>query len=109
MSMVYDPVTREFRPRETRGVKPLAAGGTVATPPATTGAGEPRSRRRQNVRHLRRRRELLFWLLVTTVAGALIWCTLLIAKSLRPRYPEAERPIIDRFWPKAGDSVGTKK
>ena len=103
MSMVYDPVTREFRPRETRGVKPTAGRGELAISQAATESGTHRSRRWQGVRRLRRRREMLFWLLVVTIAGALIWCTLLISKSMQPRYPLPEKPIIDRFWSKAND------
>jgi hypothetical protein len=103
MSMVYDPVTREFRPREARGVKPVTGSGDLASPQTETEGGGHRPRRWQGVRRLRRQREMLFWLLVVIIAGALVWCTLLISKSMQPRYPLPEKPIIDRFWSKAND------
>lgn len=103
MSMVYDPVRREFRPREARGVKPVTGSGGLAIPPAETEGGGHRFRSWQGVRRLRRQREILFWLLVVAIAGALVWCTLLIGKGMQPRYPLPEKPIIDRFWSKVSD------
>ncbi|TAN37486.1 MAG: hypothetical protein EPN23_05720 [Verrucomicrobia bacterium] len=92
--MVYDPVTREFRPQEALGVKPPAGQGLAAAP-ISAGAVFHRSRRRQGVL---RRREILFWFLMMIVVTALVWSTLLIAKELGSRFTAPEKSIIDRVW-----------
>lgn len=98
MSMVYDPVTREFRPRETRGIKPLSGSDAAVIPQTAIKGGGHHSRRWQSIRRQRRRREMLFWFLVVTIAGALVWCTMLVGRSWASRYPVLEKPLVDRFW-----------
>jgi hypothetical protein len=87
MSMVYDPVTREFRPRETRGEKPpaveLSASPEVPARPPAAEREKHRERRRRSVLNHRRFRELLIWSLFVLVSGALIWGTVWAWSRLR--------------------------
>jgi len=99
MSMVYDPVTREFRPRDARSLKPVAERGDLASSKAEPeSGGAHRFRRGQSVRRQRRRREVLFWVLMMVITAILVLSTMLIAKRLRPQYSLPERSLIDRNW-----------
>lgn len=83
MSMVYNPVTREFKPREARGEKPNPADATpvrVASeeaPPPLFAAKSRRMHGRGHQRHHRRHRESFFYFLVVLAIGlflgAAVW------------------------------------
>jgi len=79
MSMLYDPVTREFRPRETKSPTDQPTGGAAA--PMGHEAVARRSRRWLSVRRRHRQRELLFWIFLFIISGSLIWCTILLASK----------------------------
>jgi hypothetical protein len=80
MSILYDPVTREFKARESRGPKPQLPPGApeppeVSLPPKLPSeVGRQRQQRRYvNARRRHRNRELVTWLLFVVLAGAAIW------------------------------------
>lgn len=109
MSMVYDPITREFRPRESRAEKPAPADLPAATnstapaapiPPRPISAEDaPRLRRRVNMRRRRRRREIFFYTLFILGAGVLIWATVWAwSHSRRSSMPEHDQSPVSRFW-----------
>jgi hypothetical protein len=102
MSMVYDPVTREFRPRESRAEKPKPVDLALLSSEPLRPAGpefEPRRPRRRFRIHLHRRhRELLAFCLYVLMFGVLIWTTVWVWGQWRhssPPKPE-QPPIIFR-------------
>ncbi len=104
MSMVYDPVSREFRPRETRGEKPSPVDLTqlpVDEPvrkPSVEGE-PPRARRRTSMRHRRRLREMIFYVLFVLLSGGLIWATVWAwSLSRHHSVPSQDRSPVSRFW-----------
>jgi hypothetical protein len=100
MSMVYDPVTREFRPRESRAEKPSPADRSLqATEPLRPPGPEFEPRRPRRRFHLQRRhRELLAFCLYVLMFGVLIWTTVWVWGQWRhgsPPKPE-QSPMIFR-------------
>ena len=100
MSMLYDPVTRQFRPRDLQVKLPKRADGDrpAVTPPSAEALAR-RSRRWQSIRHRYRRREMAFWLLTLLVVAVFIVCTLLIFQRMHPRTGlniDSDKSIIDR-------------
>lgn len=104
MSMVYDPVTREFKPRESRAPKPQPVEGpaTEGTPvirlPSEEGV-KRRNRRWTDLRRHRRNREMLVWVLFIVVAGSLIWVTVWMwSKWNHGDFRSQDRSPATRFW-----------
>ena len=97
MSMLYDPVTRQFRPRDLQANLPKRAdGGSPTVTPSSAEVSSQRSRRWQSIRHRYHRREMAFWLLAIFVVAALIACTLFISHRFYP-HTGSEKNFIDRM------------
>lgn len=103
MSMVYDPLTREFRPRESRVPKPQPPEGPeleIHAPPSLPSpeGRKRRSRRWTDLRRHRRRREALAWILFILFAGSLIWVTVWTwGKSRHSSLPSQATQPFDRI------------
>ena len=99
MSMLYDPVTRQFRPRDLQANLPKRAdGGSPTVTPSSAEALSRHSRRWQSIRHRYHRREMAFWLLAIFVVAALIACTLFISQRFYP-HPGLEKSLLLRDIP----------
>ena len=102
--MLYDPVTREFKPRESRAPKPqpaegLAAETAPARPEATEEGRKRRTRRWTDVRRQRRNREMVTWFLFVVVAGSLIWVTVWMwSRWNHGDFRRQDRSPTTRFW-----------
>ena len=106
MSMVYDPVSREFRPRETRGEKPsLTDMASLPVEPVRQPVVEsepPQGRPRARLHLRRRHREALFYVLFVLLSGGLIWATVWAWSLSRHRsLPSQDRSPVSRFWQNA--------
>ncbi len=108
MSMVYDPVTKEFRPRlALEGeYKARAEMHARLMQQATASDFERRqTRRHHQVRRRRRRQDLIFWSVLLTVATLMTLGIYLVNKqrgqgislSPNPGNPDAVLPIRDPF------------
>ena len=101
--MLYDPVTREFKPRESRAPKPQPADGPANEPapvrPQPTEEGRKRRAHRwTDLRRHRRQREWLAWLMFVLFAGGLIFVTVWVwGKSRHNTRHNPERVPINRL------------
>ena len=107
MSMVYDPVTREFKPRESRAEKPTPADlAALEGPPEAirlpAAPSEPRRSKKGRHRHSHRRRDPLAYFLILLVLGVLLGATVWVwGNKNRSRMPEERSPL--RLWRFGGE------
>ena len=95
--MVYDPVSREFRPRESRAEKPapedryLQASEPLRPPGPEV---EPRRPRRRFRIHLHRRHRVQFaFCLYVLMFGVLIWATVWVWGQWRHSGPPTQEKL----------------